>query len=41
MDVSFVFYKRQGSDENDKNFLVDKPIASRPNKYIDLDLTNT
>ncbi len=31
--------KRQGSDENDKSFLVGRPVAPRSDKYVGLDLT--
>ena len=39
-DVSFIFYKYQGIDGNDKSLLIDKPVAFRPNnKYVGLELT--
>ncbi len=39
MDVNFIFYKCQSNDENDKGLLVGRPVASRPDKYVGLDLT--
>ncbi len=38
-DVSFVFYERQGIDKNEKGLLVGRPVASRPDKYVGLNLT--
>ncbi len=38
-DVSFIFYKRQGCDQNDKGLLVGRPVGPRPDKYVGLDLT--
>ncbi len=38
-DVNFINYECQGINYDDKGFLVCKPVTSRPNKYIGLDLT--
>ena len=39
-DVSFVFYKYQSIDKNNKGLLVGNPIAPKPNgEYIGLSLT--
>ncbi len=33
------FQERQSSDENDKGFLVDRPMTPKPDDYVGLDLT--
>ena len=35
---ALLIYKYQGLDSNDKDFLVNKPIIFRPDKYVGLDL---
>ncbi len=38
-NVSFVFKKVRVSNENDEDLLGSKPVAPRPDEYVDLDLT--